>query len=412
MPNYIKIILLVVLILLFLLSSIFSGSETAYTSISAAKVMQMVESKERGAKLVQRHLKKYNQVLSTVLIGNNIVNISSSTLTSLLLSQIILNDQGLVAIVATLVVTPIIVLIGEIMPKMIAKANPFFYLKNFSWLIEFFNWVFFIIAYPISKLGKKVYITNSEDELKTMIDIAKEEGVLQKGESLLAQNALDLDSMKVTQHYVKLKEVVTIKYNSSIEEALEVFKDSNYSRLPVESKDGKLIGIVILKDIYHLKRGKVIDFIKSVPYISANSILSSALEKMRYAKAQMAFVVENNSSTDVIGIITIEDIIEELVGEIYDETDEVEDIYEISLEKSRVKSNALMKDIFKQLELDIDKLDEDELNLTLSEWMLNRSKRVRLIKNLKYTFEDVATFKVIETKNKNNKYAVIEVNRL
>ncbi|SFW07254.1 hemolysin [Chlamydia abortus] len=127
-----------------------------------------------------------------------------------------------------------------------------------------------------------------------------------------------------------------------MQEVLEKFKETNYSRIPIE-KDDNLIGIVHLKDIFYLQKGNILNYIKTVPTVSANSILSVALEKMRDSRAQMAFVVNNNSSDKVIGIITIEDIIEEIVGEIYDEFDNDETIYEISLEKCIAKGNVEMK---------------------------------------------------------------------
>ncbi|UWW00639.1 CBS domain-containing protein [Mycoplasmopsis felis] len=172
---------------------------------------------------------------------------------------------------------------------------------------------------------------------------------------------LSLDSTKVLSHYIKLKDVTTLSYKANVSEAIHLFKETNYSRIPVEQND-QLIGILLLKDIFHLKKGKIINYIKRVPLISSNSILSSALEKMRAARAQMGFVVENNNSTDVIGIITIEDIIEEIIGEIYDEYDDDEKIYEISLEKSRVWGDTLIGELFKQLELDPSLLEEMKNN--------------------------------------------------
>ncbi|WAM10146.1 CBS domain-containing protein [Mycoplasmopsis cynos] len=160
----------------------------------------------------------------------------------------------------------------------------------------------------ITKLSKKVYVTNSEDDLKTIINLAQKEGVLQTGESILTQKALDLDSTKVSSHYIKLKDVTSIKFKANIQEALDIFKETNYSRLPIE-KDGQLIGILLLKDIFYLKRGKIINYMKLVPTVSANSILSSALEKMRSARAQMAFVTENNNGSEIIGIIPLKTLL-------------------------------------------------------------------------------------------------------
>ncbi|WLP85310.1 CNNM domain-containing protein [Mycoplasma seminis] len=409
--SVITAIVSVVLIVLFCLSAIFSGSETAYSTISPARLHDMVEEKHKFGNLINKQVKKYNQLLSTILICNNLVNVASSALTSYVLSLYFSEGDVITVVISTAVVTPILVLFGEIAPKLVAKAHPERYLKVFCIFNEAMFWLFFPITYPISKLSKNVYVTNSEEDIKSMLSLAQEEGVLQTGESILAQNALDLDSTKVSQHYVRLKDVTTISYKSNIADAHEIFKETNYSRIPVE-KDGNLIGIVLLKDIFNLKKGRVIDYMKSVPLVSANSILSSALEKMRSARAQMAFVVENNNSTDVLGIITIEDIIEEIVGEIYDEFDDDEEIYEISLEKSRVQSNVKMNELFKQLEIDDELLEEDELNMDLRSFLLKRMETKRLYKNSRYTLGDEVTFKVVEIV-KNKKFsAFIEVNKL
>ncbi|ADE20019.1 CNNM domain-containing protein [Mycoplasma crocodyli] len=407
MQLWVKILLLGILFILFILSSIFSGCETAYTSISPAKVQQMIDHKERGHKMIDRHIKKYNQTLSTILIANNIVNILASVLTTLLLSTLITNS-GMVAIISTIVVTPIIVIFGEILPKIFAKHKPVLFLKIFGYLIEALYWIFFLFTYPLSKLSKNVYVTNSENEIKTMLSMAKSEGVLEAHESILAQKALDLDSSKISQHYVRLKDVDCIHFNATIKEALAMFKETNYSRIPV-MQDGNLVGIIMLKDIFHLSTGNIAMYIKRVPQISANSLLSIGLEKLRTSRAQMAFVTENNNSSEIIGIITIEDIIEELVGELYDEYDTDEDIYEISLEKARAKSTVLVKDIFKQLEINSNDMLDDNLDLTLREWLTKELKVQKLRKNSKYTFNEIVQFKIISSSNKTNNYEVVEI---
>ncbi|RIV16898.1 CNNM domain-containing protein [Mycoplasmopsis gallopavonis] len=411
MPSFLWVILIIVLVLLFVLSSIYSGSETAYSTISPAKIHDMVENQEKLSKLIHKQSKRYNQILSTILIGNNLVNVSSASLMTFLLSNAAIG-QAHAAIISTAVVTPLLVLFGEIIPKLLAKAHTVGFLKTFCLFIEVNYWIFFILTYPISKLSKKVYETNTEEELKSFIKIAQNEGVLQTGESLLAQNALDLDSTKVVSHYIKLKDVQVIDFKATVKEALEIFKETNYSRLPV-MKENNLIGIILVKDIFHVKStDRVIDYLKNVPHLSANSILSSALEKLRAARAQMGFVIENNNSTDVIGIITIEDIIEEIIGEIYDEYDDDEQIYEISLEKSRVQSNVKMLDVFKQLEISLGLLEENESDLTLREWLLKKTKKTRLTKNTRFTLDDEVSFKVIEIVKNQKHSAIIEINKL
>lgn len=230
------------------------------------------------------------------------------------------------------------------------------------------------------------------------------------GESSMAQNALDLDSTKVIQHYIKLKNVDYVNWKCSISEVLNKFKETNYSRLPVE-RDDNFIGIIHLKDIFYLQKGNIMNYIKTVPIVSANSILSIALEKIRQARAQMAFVVNNNNSDKIIGIITIEDIIEEVVGEIYDEYDNDELIYEVSLEKCLAKGVAKMKDLWKQLEfkdLFEFELSEEEEELNLSSWLnLKLNHKLRL--NSKYEYKEKIEFKLVEKQSQRKNYDVFEI---
>ncbi|WP_322875476.1 CNNM domain-containing protein [Mycoplasmopsis felis] len=401
------LVIIPILIILFLLSSIYSGCETAYSTLPKSKIYEMVENKETSNKLISKHYNKYNRILTTILIGNNLVNVISSVLMGVFLGKLF-TDETLIIIISTAIVTPLLVIFGEITPKLLARKNPKKFLQIFSWWIDLNYWVFWILTWPIHKLSKDVYITNSEEDLKSIINLAQSEGVLQTGESLLAKNALDLDSTKVLSHYIKLKDVTTLSYKANVSEAIHLFKETNYSRIPVE-QNGQLIGILLLKDIFHLKKGKIINYIKRVPLISSNSILSSALEKMRAARAQMGFVVENNNSTDVIGIITIEDIIEEIIGEIYDEYDDDEKIYEISLEKSRVRGDTLIGELFKQLELDPSLLEENEEQLTLYHWFAKKINKPKLYKTSKYTLKDKVSFKVLETNKNKESETLIEV---
>lgn len=401
--------IIIALLILFLFSAIYSGCETAYSSLSAVKIHEMKENKEKGAKLIEKHNKRFNRILTTILIANNLVNVASATLTSYMLG-LILNSETSRLIISIFLVTPLLVIFGEITPKLIAKKTPKKYLQFFSWYIDVNYWIFWILTWPFSKLTKKVYVTNSEEDLKSIINLAQEEGVLQAGESMLAQKALDLDSTKVSSHYVKLKDVTTISFKANVKEALDIFKDTNYSRLPVEH-DGQLIGILLLKDIFHLQRGKIINYIKRVPNVSANSILSSALEKIRSQRAQMAFVVENNYSSDIIGIITIEDIIEEIVGEIYDEYDDDQKIYEISLEKARIEEDVKMRELFKQLEIDEELLKEEELDMYLYKWLTDKTQKPKLYKNSRYVLAETIAFKIIESQSK-QKNPIIEISKL
>ncbi|WP_406616048.1 hemolysin family protein [Mycoplasmopsis hyopharyngis] len=407
MKAYNYIIYIVIFAILIFFSAIFSGLETAYTSLTKAKIDSMLENKARCAKLISRQHKAFNQTLSTLLIVNNIVNIAASTFMSYFISKLFVDNNQFNVLISTGIMTPIIVLLGEIVPKLIAKSNPKLFAQSFAWLLEVLFYIFFIFTWPLKKIGKKIYITNSEDELKSILDIAQNEGVLETNESLMAQNALDLDSTRVKKHYVKIEDTYFIQANDNIKDTLEVFKETNYSRLPVQ-KDGNFIGIVHLKDIFYLEKGKVINYFKTIPFISANISLSTALEKMRSTKSQMAFVTENNNSQEVIGILTIEDIIEEIVGEIYDEYDEEEykKIFEISLELFHIMGKTKMKEIIKQLELKFD-LTKEENNLTLTNWLVSKIGH-KIKKSTTFKYEDVS-FSVIEmptTKSNDYKFEI------
>ncbi|AZZ65405.1 HlyC/CorC family transporter [Metamycoplasma phocicerebrale] len=411
-PVWQTVIYSILLLFLLICSGIFSASETAYTSLSKAKIETLVEKKVRGAKAILKQHQFFNRTLGTILIANNLVNIGASTLLVFLLTNAFGPEKtGLASLISTIVMTPIIVLFAEIIPKLLAKSRPEKTVRAYYWFIEMLYWLFIPITYPISKIGKKIYITNTEEEVKSLLNIAHDEGVLETNESIMAQNVLDLDSTKVSQHYIKLKNVDYINWKSTMKETLNMFKETNYSRIPVE-KDGDLIGIILLKDIFFLSRGNIMNYVKTVPNVSAHSLLSVALEKMRQARAQMAFVTENNNDDKAIGIITIEDILEEVVGEIYDEYDDDEQIYEISLERSEAKGTVLMKTLWKQLELE-DYLEEytlsdKEKNQTLSEWLEFKMNHT-LRKNAKFTLNNKITFKVISKKTKDKKYDYIEI---
>lgn len=406
---YTYLIWIFVLIILLTFSAIFSSAETAYTSVGVAKIETMVENKVRGSKLIKKQHQFFNRTLGTILIANNLVNILASVLFSYILSLALIPGKYQV-LISTVVMTPIIVLFSEIIPKVVAKMHPIGVIKSFYWFIELLYWLFIPLTFPISKIGKKIYITNTEEDVKNLIDIANEEGVLEMGESSMAQNALDLDSTKVIQHYIKLKNVDYVNWKCSISEVLNKFKETNYSRLPVE-RDDNFIGIIHLKDIFYLQKGNIMNYIKTVPIVSANSILSIALEKIRQARAQMAFVVNNNNSDKIIGIITIEDIIEEVVGEIYDEYDNDELIYEVSLEKCLAKGVVKMKDLWKQLEfkdLFEFELSEEEEELNLSSWLnLKLNHKLRL--NSKYEYKEKIEFKLVEKQSQRKNYDVFEI---
>ncbi len=395
-----EIALIIVALILIVFSAFFSAAETAYSSVSQSKIETSAKNKKRASLLIQKHYSKFGWTLSTILIFNNLVNIAASTLVAYLFSNIMTN-QVMATIVATFVMTPIIVILGEIIPKLLAKKYSFGYLTKIAYVMETLNWVFFPLTFPLSKLALSSKVTNTETEIKTMIDLANREGVLEKREATLAKNALDLDSSKIHNIMTSRKSVKTVSIEATISKALEIFAKTGHSRLPVTKKD-IYVGVVLLKDIFRVSEGNVSDYVLSVPYISKNSIATKALEKMRKLKTHIAFVSSSKSATKVLGIITIEDIIEEIVGEIYDEHDASKSVREIGLHKLFAIGSASMK----ELETISKQKFEDSKDVSIRQWLQSRINRT-IKTGLTYTYKNKYMFKI--TSNKNGQETEIEI---
>ncbi|WP_033161286.1 CNNM domain-containing protein [[Mycoplasma] collis] len=401
----IKIIVFSIIIFIFtILSALSSATETSFLSVNQAKIQDYFKDKNnfKKNKILEMN-KKFSATLSTILLINNIVNIAATAVMSALIAIFSL-DSNLEIIISTIIMTPIIVLIGEIIPKIIARKFPLAFLKNTWWIFYFFYYLFWPLTFLISKISKENPITNTESELRHIIDIASEEGVLEKEESILTKRALDFDSLKVSKHYTRLKKTVSINYKDDLEKIKNIFFETGFSRIPIE-KNRKFLGIILLKDIFNLKNDAEFDidkFIVKVPTISSNSLLKNALIKLKEHQSQFAFVTKNNEDKNIIGVLTFEDIIEELVGEIYDEHDfrDENDIYIIDSNKIIVNFSTKIDKINKVLGIEIPVNKE-----TIGKYLENVSNKKM---NLKFIYkEQNAIFKVIE--NKKNKVIKLEV---
>ncbi len=384
--------LIVLLCFLIILSSTFSAAETAYSSVNPAKVQQEINKNGKTGRLLKKHLNSFGWTLSTILIGNNLVNIGASVLISYILGHSF-DNQVLSTVISIAVMTPIIVIFGEILPKLFARKYAYGYLVKIVFLMEILNWFFLPLTLPLKKLNISQGVTNTEDQIKQLLHIGKQEGVIEKRESTLAINALELDSRKVKNIFVKIKSVITIKSTATIKEAIKIFKKSGHTRIPLKHK-GALIGILHLKDVLFNDGKTLLELCQEVPTISVNTILTVALEKLRYTRTHLAFVAPSNKSKSIVGIFTIEDIMEELVGEIYDEYDKVGKIMEVGLHKVIVGGNTKIKKLGERLNIDFEDTNKDTI---VYKWLSNRINR-HIKKGLKYTYKNKITFKVIENK--------------
>ncbi|AJC50103.1 DUF21 domain-containing protein [Mycoplasma flocculare] len=396
------VVLSVVLIFLFFISAIFSASETVFTATSRVKVDENIANSFWGKKQILKYYDNYEKTLTIILIWNNIVNIGISIIISTFFSSLPINEslQILISIAST---TPPLIIFGEIYPKIFGRKKPILFLKCFWFFIAFFYYFLYPLATLMTKFVKKINITNTENELKKIILQAQREEVLEKDESDLAIRALEFDSFKTAKHFTKLKDVVYVDYADSLDSIKNVIIDHNFSRIPVW-KDDNFIGILLSKDILHLDKFDINDYIIEAPLLLANNLIKTNYEILKKAKSHLGFVIESEKNKKVIGIITFEDILECLFGPIYDEYDYRDnlDFYQINPNQITTKGQTNIRTINKALKIDLPTSFKN-----LNRWLLAQNPKKKLILGTKIYFNSPSynlEFEII-AKNSN----VIEV---
>ncbi|MCC0629076.1 MULTISPECIES: HlyC/CorC family transporter [unclassified Clostridioides] len=332
--NLIQIIFLIVLLMG---SAFFSASETALMSLSKIRIRYMQDEGVKGAKLVSSLIENPNKLLSSILVGNNVVNIAATSIsTSLFIG--LMGEKGVA--LATAVMTVLVLIFGEITPKTIAANNsekvsllvskP---IKAIIFILRPIVWIFNIITNIIFKLfgitnkGAKSFIT--EEELKTMVNVSHEEGVLEMEEREIINNVFEFGDMQAKNAMVQRIDMVAIDMEDSYDEIIQVFKTEKLSRMPVyEETIDDIVGILNIKDIIFLSDEEIESFdIKNYmrePFFTYEfKKITQLLEEMKLEKSQMAIVVDEYGGTS--GLLTIEDLVEVIVGDIEDEYDEEED---------------------------------------------------------------------------------------
>lgn len=335
------IIQIVMLVILLIGSGFFSASETALMSLSRIRVRHMQEEGVKGAKLVGKLTEDSGKLLSSILVGNNVVNIAATSIsTSLFIS--ILGTQGVA--VATALMTILVLIFGEITPKTIAANNSekiaILVSKPIKIIILILTpvvWVFNIITNIIFKLfgikskSGQPYIT--EEELRTMVNVSQEEGVLEIEERQIINNVFQFGDMQAKEAMVQRLDMVCINADDGYKEIISLFKEEQFSRMPVyEESADDIIGIVNIKDIIFLDEDEIAKFdirnyVREAFFTYEFKKITELLEEMKKDKSQMAIVVDEYGGT--AGLITIEDLVEEIVGEIEDEYDEDESDIEV-----------------------------------------------------------------------------------
>ena len=319
--------IIIALIVLVILSAFFSSTETAYSAVSITKLKTLAKTDRRAEKALAL-AENYDKLLSAILIGNNIVNITASSLATV---EFVFFFGNIGVTIATVVMTIVILIFGEITPKSIAKENAEKLALAFagvaSFLVKILTPLSFIFM-GIRKLLMKL-IPESEDkgmpeeELLTIVDEAEQEGELDAHEGELIRSAIEFYDQDVEDILTHRVDMSALDVESTMDEAEQMFRETGYSRLPVyEETIDKIIGVIHEKDFYNNRNAASIRELMHPPlFVPTSSKISDLLRTLQQAKNHMAIVADEYGGT--MGLVTLEDIVEELVGEIYDEHDEV-----------------------------------------------------------------------------------------
>ena len=323
--------LIVTIIIMIILSAYFSATETAFSSLNRIRIKNLAESGNRRAKLAYRLAGNYDELISSVLVGNNIVNITASSVATVLFIQMLGGSAGPTA--STVAMTIIILIFGEVTPKSIAKESPEAFAMFSAPIINVLIYVFKPINFLLVGIKKLVsrFIkvsddrTISESELLTIVEEAEQEGGINANESTLIHNVIEFDDLEAIDIFTPRVDVEAIPADSDVEDIAQLFIQTGFSRLPVyEESIDNIIGLINEKDFhnYVVRGGAALEsIVKPVEFIPPSMKISVLLKLLQKNKSHLAVIVDEFGGTE--GIVTLEDIIEELVGEIWDEHDRV-----------------------------------------------------------------------------------------
>lgn len=367
--------LLIAMVILVLMSGFFSASETAFSSLNKVKLKAMMKEGENN-KRIERALKlseDYDVVLSTVLIGNNIVNIACTSLATLFFTGLLGDNSDLGATVSTVVMTIVVLIFGEVTPKTYAKEKADKVVLAIAPIIKVFIFVFsplnvFFKAWK--KLMNKIFKTGgvetiTEEELKTYVDEAHTGGEIDENESELIRSSIEFDDIDVSDILVPRVDVEAVDKYAPLSEIEAVFNRTNFSRLPVYIDDiDSIVGVIHHRDFEAARKRNLKSLrtiLKPVPAVSPDTKISKLLRIFQKNKTHLAVVIDEFGGTE--GIVTLEDILEELVGEIWDEHDEIQnDIEKLSDNEYLVQGSMSVDDFFEYFSIHQEKKEISTVN--------------------------------------------------
>ncbi|HKK95103.1 MAG TPA: hemolysin family protein [Anaerovoracaceae bacterium] len=400
------------IVTLVIFSAYFSATETAFTSINRIRLKNLANEGNNRAKKVLALEENYNELLSTILVGNNLVNIAMTAVATLMFIEIC-GSYG--ATVATITITIMVLIFGEITPKNIAKEQPERFAMWSAPFINFFmilltpiNWVFSKWKQFINKiLNVRGDNTITEDELITIVEEAQTEGSIDEERGALITNAIEFNDIEAWDVLTPRVDMVAIDIDMSVEEISQIFLNTGFSRMPVYDDDmDNVLGVLNQKDFHNYIVGKdqrINNYVKPVVFVAGSMKASVLLKKMQENKTHIAIVVDEYGGTS--GLVTMEDLIEELVGKIYDEHDIIEskDITKLYNDSYKVSGSANLEKVFDMFNEEI-----DLYVTTINGWVALQLDKLPTVGD-KFTYETKNRyFKVIVTKADERK--ALEVN--
>ncbi len=368
------------------MSAYFSATETAFSTFNRIRVKALAEKGNKKAERVLRLSENYDKLISTILIGNNIVNILSASLATLLFTRWLADvaNADIAATISTVVMTLAVLTFGEITPKTVAKRRP----DGFAMFASGFISVLMAVLTPLTFVFKllqnllaKIFKSDddqgmTEEDLISIVEEAAEGGNIDEEESTLIKSAIEFNELEVGDIYTPRIDITAVESDVTKEELAKVFSESGYSRVPIYEGDlDNITGIVYYKDFFTTafkSATPIAEIIKPVMYVTKTQKISDLLKDLQEKQLHLAVVSDEYGST--AGIVTLEDILEEIVGEIWDEHDEIiEEIKKVSDNEYIVSGMANLEKLFEELDKEMD----DELDaMTVNGWAMSMLDRI------------------------------------
>ncbi len=372
---------IIIMVILVIMSAYFSATETAFSSLNKTRLKTMAEDGNKKAELALKLSEQYDKLISTILIGNNIVNIGVASMGTIFFVNL-LKDQALGSTVSTVVITIAVLIFGEISPKSIAKDTPekfaMFsapFINVLIWVLTPINFIFSMWKKLLSKMLKIESAEKmSQEELLMFVEEVEQEGTIEEDEGDLIRNVIEFTETRAEDILTHRVDLEAVSVDTDKEDISKKFQQTQFSRLLVyEENIDNIIGFLLQKDFYTvdgITKMPVDKIVKPVIFTQKSEMINDLLKKLQVNKSHIAVVLDEYGGT--LGIVTMEDILEELVGEIWDEHDEViEDFKKLTENKYRVDCSVNAEDFYEFFEI-----ESDSESISLGGWVMEQLGKI------------------------------------